>query len=85
MSKTVLDLLHSLGVEDDLMMIDDIGSCHKLNRLQLLGFKAYAIGLLDNAVMIMVSHTHMRVLFIWSFVLLYSQKIGGEIPCKSNP
>ena len=26
MSKTVLDLLHSLGVEDDLMMLDDIGS-----------------------------------------------------------
>ena len=25
MSKTVLDLLHSLGVEDDLMMLDDIG------------------------------------------------------------
>ena len=39
------------------------GSCHKLNRLQLLGFKAYAIGLLDNAVMIIVSRTHMRVLF----------------------
>ena len=26
MSKTVLDLLHSLGVEDDLMMLVDIGS-----------------------------------------------------------
>ena len=26
MSKTVLDLLHSLGVEDDMIMFDDIGS-----------------------------------------------------------
>ena len=25
MSKTVLDLLHSLGVEDDMIMFDDIG------------------------------------------------------------
>ena len=25
MKKTILDLLHSLGVEDDLMMLDDIG------------------------------------------------------------
>ena len=26
MAKTVLDLLHSLGVEEDMIMFDDIGS-----------------------------------------------------------
>ena len=31
MSKTVLDLLHSLGVEDDIIMFDDIGGLNRQN------------------------------------------------------
>ena len=32
MSKTVLDLLHSLGVEDDMIMFDNFGGCAKVRR-----------------------------------------------------
>ena len=52
MSKTVLNLLHSLGVEDDLMMLDDIGSAAN-NAFGYQG-KRYAIGCLDSCKRILV-------------------------------
>ena len=67
MSKTVLDLLHSLGVED-------LISGEFVSKYTVFLTKAAS-----ELWWIIHTRTYVRVCyFIWSFVFLYSQKIGGE-------
>ena len=40
MSKTVLDLLHSLGVEEDLMMLDNCGNLPQFKSPSVVGVQS---------------------------------------------
>ena len=65
MSKTVLDLLHSLGVEDDMIMFDNFGGlCEQIRSIFSQRRRPNFGGL--------STRTHVRACyFIWSFVLLF--------------
>ena len=72
MSKTVLDLLHSLGVED-------LISGEFVSKYTVFLTKAAS-----ELWWIIHTRTYVRVCyFIWSFVFLYSQKIGGDFTVRS--
>ena len=60
MSKTVLDLLHSLGVEDRI-------SGEFVSKYTVFSHKGGVRTLADNP----HAHTHARVILLWSFVLLF--------------
>ena len=78
MSKTVLDLLHSLGVEEDLMMLDNCGNLPQFKSPSVVGVQSLhnriAWQLRDD---IKITRVHARVVNMCAF---YNPlKNGGEI------
>ena len=79
MSKTVLDLLHSLGVEEDLMMLDNSGNLPQFKSPSVVGVQSLhnriAWQLRDD---IKITRAYARVIIMCAF---YNPlKNGGEIP-----
>ena len=92
MSKTVLDLLHSLGVEDDMIMFDDLWQLPQIKPSSVVGCSRLTLlDCLTTWVYLDNTRTRMRVLFYMvicaSFYLDFRifkvrslRSRGGEIP-----